>query len=348
MRYDINMLWVDDTPKWYSETKEIMEMDIEDQNLTADIHYISNCKELLNKIEQEQDGFKVYDMFFIDYSLSDEITGSNVIKMLRNININSDILFYSSEKENIIREEIKEDLSSYEGVYVANRENFRDQSLKLIKKNAKRLMSLSNIRGVLMDQTSENDYIILSYILKKFDQLGQEQKGEINNMVLTYMVSKQPSQVSISQKEIEKVRKSGISNIKKFLDLPSYLVPLDLKYKIFQMIIEFNNEGVFSDYTIENYFGDIVKKRNNVAHKKMDICRMQKNILYYDNINEYYKRQCPDNCDQHFDDNKISIPQWMDIRKQLISYGKCFDAIITDMMSNVDVEEEVAASIEQF
>ena len=67
-----------------------------------------------------------------------------------------------------------------------------------------------------------------------------------------------------------------------------------------------------------------------------------------DNINEYYKRQCPDNCDQHSDDNKISIPQWIDIRKQLISYGKCFDAIITELMSKADVEEEVAASIEQF
>lgn len=347
MRYDIKMLWVDDLPTWYNQTKEIVEMDVEDQNLLAEIEYISNCQELLYKIDQEQDGFKVYDMFFIDYALSDNITGSNIIKLLRDMDINSDILFYSSDNEDQIRDTIKKDLGSFEGVYVANRTNFRDQSQKLIKKNAKRLLSISNIRGVLMDQTSENDYIILSYIQEKFNSLDKEYKKEINSMVLNHLISDKTKYDNIYNKEVKKIQDQGITNIKKFLGLPSSLVPLDLKYRIFLKIHSSNSNGGSGDQWLDNYFNNIVTKRNTVAHKKLEICRMQKNILYYDNINQYNNRQCPESCDLHDDNNKISVEQWMNIKKQLIDYGKYFDDILHNLLNDINASEEVAATKEE-
>lgn len=345
MRYDIRLMWVEDMPKWYKEAKEIIEMDIEDECLNADINYISDGQELLDRLQREQEGFKLYDIFFIDYSLSNGIVGSNLIKELRKTNIDSDILFYSSDKEEVIRKEVIDDLGSFEGVYIANRSNFREKSLFLLKKNAKRLLSLSNIRGLLTDQTSENDYIIISYLYKKYDVLSKHQKEEIKKEVLDYMLSKQREYENKNKKEIENIEKNGIQNINKFLKLPSYVVPIDLKYKIFKMIIEFSGTKTFDNHSIEDYIGKIVNLRNTVAHKKLDICRTQKNILYYDNINQFCARRCPEDCKDHINEFKISVEGWKEIRRQIISYGTCFDAILGEIMNDIEVSEEIAANV---
>lgn len=52
------------------------------------------------------------------------------------------------------------------------------------------LTSLSNIRGYLMDQTSENDFTVQSYILYKFDKLTSVQKQKISNILLEYIKTK--------------------------------------------------------------------------------------------------------------------------------------------------------------
>lgn len=343
MRYDIRLMWVEDTPTWYNEAKEIIEMDLEDKYLSADIIYIDDGQKLLDMLQREQTGFKLYDIFFIDYSLSSGIVGSNIIRELRKVNIDSDILFYSSDKEELIREEIIKDLGSFEGVYIANRENFRDKSLSLVEKNSRRLLSLSNIRGLLTDQTSENDYIIVSYLYRKYDNLTTEQKQEIKNVVLDFMISKQIEYEDKNKKEIERIKKNGINNINNFLKLPSYVVPIDLKYRIFNKIIEFSEEKAFNDHPIEIYLSEIVNLRNTVAHKKLDICRMQDHILYYDNIKQFSNRQCPDKCEERVDEHIISVEQWMNIRKQIIEYGKCFDIILGEIMEEV-MSEEVAVT----
>ena len=41
-----------------------------------------------------------------------------------------------------------------------------------------------------------------------------------------------------------------------------------LKYKMFERMIEFDNTLAFSEITIEQYLSEIVKARNNLAHKK--------------------------------------------------------------------------------
>ena len=190
MRYDLNILWVEDTATYYEETKEILETYAEDNGISLKFHYIQDVNVFFEKIKNNEKGFRLYDIFFIDYSLSSGIVGSQLITDLRAKNMDSDILFYSSDKESEIRRIIEEDIGSFEGVYVANRDNFDDKSYLLINKNARCLTSLSNIRGYLMDQTSENDFTVQSYILYKFDKLTSVQKQEISNILLEYIKTK--------------------------------------------------------------------------------------------------------------------------------------------------------------
>ena len=209
MRYDMNILWIEDTKAYFDESKEILEALAEDIGISIKFHYIQDVMEFFDMIKQNESGFKIYDIFFIDYSLSSKVEGDKLIADLRTKKLDSDILFYSSDRESEI-ESIKNDIFSFEGVYVANKENFDDKSYWLIKKNARRLTSLSNIRGYLMDQTSENDFTVQSYILNRFDNLTQEQKREISDMLLNHIKNKKEKFVKQASDEIIKLEEGGI------------------------------------------------------------------------------------------------------------------------------------------
>ncbi|WP_273401743.1 hypothetical protein [Traorella massiliensis] len=327
MRYDLKIMWVEDTPDFFEETKDILEMYAEDNGIALSFDYIDNVKNFLERMRYDMEGFKVYDIFFIDYTLSSSVYGSELIKKLRKEKMDSDILFYSSEHETDIREIVINDLGSFEGVYIANRINFEDKSNYLINKNARRLTSLANIRGFLMDQTSENDYTMKSYIYNKFDLLTSEQKNEIKEMILDFMKEKLNLIDSKAATEISYLENNGIKSISRVMGILNDLFPIEMKYKVFQKMIEFNRETQFQDVTLQMYIDEIIKARNNLAHKKLDVCRKQKYILYYDNKKQFDARQCPIDCEEHIDENKYSIKEWNDIRKNVIKFGKDIDKL---------------------
>lgn len=327
MRYDLKILWVEDSRVFYDSAKGILIMYAEDNGISLDFEYVEDVEVFIEKIEKETNRFKAYDICFVDYNLSQKILGNDLIKQLKRKELDSDILFYSSEYEPKIREDIREDLSSFEGVYIANRENFEEKANYLITKNARNLTKLSNIRGFLMDQTSENDYIIKSYILRKFAELSTEQKEEISKFVLQ-IVRQSAERFKIKANSlVEQLDEKGIEDIKKFMRNMNDVVPLKLKYQIFEKMITFLGEVSFEEVTLEKYFEDIVKARNNLAHKKLDLCKMQRYIKYYDDIDQFENRKCPKDCKEHTNDNKYSMDDWNEIRKNVQKFGRSIDAV---------------------
>ena len=327
MRYDLRVLWVEDTPTFYKETKEILEMFAEDNGISLRFDYIENTNDFFDKMKNDVQGFKLYDIFFVDYSLSHGIVGSELIKKLRDEKVDSDILFYSSENEADIRDEVKENLGSFEGVYIANRTNFEEKSNYLINKNARRLTTLSNIRGFLMDQTSENDYTIKSYILRNFSKLSLPQQKEITEMLLDFIKKKVQNFDTKANDEIIKLETKGISNINQTMKMMDELFPIKLKYEVFEKMVDFLAETEFEEVTVQQYIDEIIKARNTLAHKKLDVCKTQKYIKYYDTINQFEDRQCPEDCGAHSDDNKYSLEQWDALRKKVQKFGKSIDVI---------------------
>lgn len=307
--------------------KENLEMQAEDNGFSLMFDYIEDAKDFFEKMKNDAQGFKLYDIFFVDYSLSNGVIGSSLIKNLRKESVDSDILFYSSENESDIREEIIENLGSYEGVYVANKTNFDEKSNYLINKNVRRLTSLSNIRGFLMDQTSENDYTIKSYILRNFSKLSKDQKEEISKMLLNFMNNKLETFENKATNEIETLKKSGIIKIKDTMDMMDELFPIKLKYQIFEKMVAFLDEPGFKEVTVQQYIDEIIGARNKLAHKKLDVCKTQKYIKYYDTITQFEDRKCPDDCMNHSNKYKYSLEEWNDLRKKVQKFGKSIDII---------------------
>lgn len=332
MRFDINILWIDDSPNWQKEQQELFELYIDEYGLLYHIDYNNNVDTVISRLSNEAAGFKVYDLIFVDYNISNTLLGNQIIDMLRSKDIDADILFYSAQAVNDLKRIIFESNGTFEGIYVANRDDFQNKAVSLYKKNIRNLLSLSNIRGFLADKTSENDYVVTSYILRSFGELSNESQREILDSIQLMVDHEKEMQESKMEIYTKIVGETKI-DIKKLMSLPSYILPLKAKYLIFDQILNKQNNNTFCEHNITDYLDQIVKKRNTVAHKKLDVCRQQRFIKHYDNIDQYERNICPEDCNEHTDDRKISLDEWFEIVKLTNIYSQLFDKISSELTS---------------
>lgn len=330
MRFDINILWIDDSPDWQKQQQELFELYIDEYNLLCHIEYTENGDSIIDRLSNESVGFKVYDIIFVDYNISSSLLGNRIIDMLRSKDIDADILFYSAQAANDLKKIIFENSGAFEGIYIANRDDFQNKAVSLYKKNIRNLLSLSNIRGFLADKTSENDYVVNSYILRNFEKLSIETQNQIRDSIKE-KVDIEKNRQNLKMEDYIKIIGKEDLNINKLLGLPAYILPLEIKYTIFDAILKAQNNSTFDEYSIAKYLDEIVKKRNTVAHKKLDVCKQQRFIKHYDNINQYERNICPDDCSEHTDDRKISLEEWLEIVKLTNIYSQLFDNISSEL-----------------
>lgn len=325
MRCDLSIYWIEDTPTWRSATEKLLKLELLDSGISVDFICESNTDTARREIENSCIGFKKYDLFFVDLNISSDIDGTQIINALRKNHIDVDILFYSADKEKDIRDTVSQDFSSFEGVYIANRKTFQEKAIALIEKNARKLLSIQNIRGKLMDCTSENDFIITSYILEKYRTLTKDQKDKLDEVVKEYLVENIAGNAKKIESECARVSEHGIAKIKDFITQPSFIVPLELKYLIFGQMLSMLGEDATK---FENYFDKIVKKRNVLAHKKLDICDHADHIKYCDTLSQFKSRQCVEACEECTSSYSIAIDEWDEIRKNANDFSSLFDEIL--------------------
>lgn len=333
MRENISILWVEDSKSYYEEAKDILEMHAEDKGIKVNFKYVENAFSLLEELDKQVQGFQIYDICFVDYALSmpDNKTGENIIRELRQKKVGTDILFYSSENITTIRETIKQDLSSFEGVYVADRDTFEDKSKLLLNKNSKKLYSINNIRGILMNETSENDYIMKSYILKEYSTLLDEQKVEITKLIKEKILNKASNIDDISKKLLKRIEDERLLEAKRILSIVNDLLGLKDRYEILEKIIQYKSVSDVDSGKIDNYLNKLVDLRNKLAHRKLEICNSCQYVLHYNDINDYEQKHCCSECDDccvHTGDNKICVEEWNNLKKELIEFGQSMDKLL--------------------
>lgn len=329
MRYDIKIFWVEDTPSWGKTAQEVLTLNLEAEGIYVDFYLEKDAKKASDLLKNSCLGFKKFDVLFIDFNISsNDYDGAKLIQTLRTNNIDVDVLFYSADKEREIRGIMTENLSAFEGVYIANRDTFKDKALSLIEKNTRRQRSIKNIRGILMDNTSENDFIVRSYILEKYRELSDSQKGQLNEVIVKFLNEEILPISSAIQKFVADVSCNGVKKIGDFIGKPSYLVPLELKYIIFKKMSEILN---ITDFDVDTYNSNVVSKRNILAHKKLEICEDLSRIKYCDTLKQYKNRQCQTSCSVCKGEFSISVDEWNQIRKQTIEFSNILDNILDNL-----------------
>lgn len=151
MNLNYKVYWFEDTDEAYATLSRRVERYIRKQYF---IPQIERGRELSDLSGLD---LNTYDLIIVDLKLAKETKGNDVITQIREQNCVNDVLFYSSEGVQKLRELMQQ--NNLEGVFISDRKNeqFIDKVQQLIDKSVRRSIDVVNIRGIIMDQTSEFD-----------------------------------------------------------------------------------------------------------------------------------------------------------------------------------------------
>lgn len=159
MKINYYILWVEDDDSWFSTTSELLNETI----LELGFQPVISRKKSLDEVTAElaKSGLQNYDILLIDFKLRNSKNGDSIIDNIRDNNIFTDIIFYSSDKQ-IIIDSIKEHL--FEGVYHSDRNELEDKFEKVFKTTIKKVEEINSMRGLIVGETSELDALIEEHL----------------------------------------------------------------------------------------------------------------------------------------------------------------------------------------
>ena len=198
MNTTFKILWFEDEPVWFN----MEQLRIEGILKT---HYLIPVIE-----RRDGDDFDLeeltgndYDLIFMDYKLAEGKTGDTIVAAIRNSDILTDILFYSSEEQNMLSA-IREQMPPIDGVYLTKRDYtiFTEKAQRIIQKIVKRSEDVVNLRGFVLDNTSAFEVRIREILNICWQKFTQEQKNTLTQTLTKLLEGKKAwvsSQIDTAQ-----------------------------------------------------------------------------------------------------------------------------------------------------
>lgn len=198
MNTTFKILWFEDEPVWFNMEKLRIEGILK-------THYLIPVIE-----RRDGDDFDLeeltgndYDLIFMDYKLAEGKTGDTIVAAIRNSDILTDILFYSSEEQNMLSA-IREQMPPIDGVYLTKRDYtiFTEKAQRIIQKIVKRSEDVVNLRGFVLDNTSAFEVRIREILNICWQKFAQEQKNTLTQTLTKLLEGKKAwvsSQIDTAQ-----------------------------------------------------------------------------------------------------------------------------------------------------
>ncbi len=285
MKIKYHILWVEDEPSWYETTLQLFKDTLADDGFEL----ISERKDNIQQIREliAQDGLKKFDMLIIDFTLKDSETGDDIIKLIRENEIYTDVLFYSSAPDNVKESMFKNGL---EGVYTADRKDIEAKFNAVFKTTIKKIQEINAMRGLIMGETSELDVEIEDLVMLFVEKYNKSDK-DLRKIVKEKVLLKLESNVKNFWTNYDTFQKyfPKIDAVKKWEILRDLLKPLkdqDINIKTF---LKHNSTYQDQVITIRNQFAHvkpveengvlILKGRKDISFTDEKCVEIRKNII---------------------------------------------------------------------
>ena len=296
MNLEYNILWVDDN-------REGLE-DVFDTHIKGQIESLGFMMNLIkaedeNKLNEILNEKKYFNLIFMDYSFDDENKGIDFIKEIRKKDIYCNILFYSAQNTEELKEAIKQ--NDLNGIYIYYRPNILrdiDKIKKMIEFNILNNLDESAMRGIAMAQVAEIDHILLDIVRLLPDDDKWIQIEHNHKYAKSLYCKKNIDNMAINEEEKAVLRKKCVEILEITNDefKEAILEDAEKSSKIFPTSARvdflsgnriFNN--IIGNYNKEmlvlfkKYKTDVVEYRNKLAHYKspgeIDYAKLRKDII---------------------------------------------------------------------
>jgi CheY-like chemotaxis protein len=261
------MLWIDDQIDKFVNTLDY-KSDIE--NYLKELFFIPiiDICETVDEAKILITG-KKYDLILSDYNIDTE-KGDAFIRYIRDQHVNTEILFYTAQREPLMVDERSRDRISFfiipDDLY--GFPAFLEKIKQLIDLTIEKLQDLTVIRGLVMAETSQIDKLMEEIIFHYFVTQKNNERDSIWNKLMDEMEKNQKDKLDKSTNNCEKkctlkLRKKEVKDIIKSLEFESSRKAKTINKIMEQEKYDYNttNKNYFEDYKSE-----ISEHRNNLAH----------------------------------------------------------------------------------
>ena len=258
------ILWFEDEVTWFNMERLRINSILQEHYLIPEI------------VRKNGDDFDIseltgndYDLIIMDYKLAEGTTGDTVVTAIRENNILTDILFYSSEEHNMLTA-ISKGMPPIDGVYLTKRDYnlFTQKAENLINKIVKRSEDLVNLRGFVMDGSSDFEVRIQEILNIVWNKFTEEEKGILEEAVQRTIKRNEDRDQKTKKKvlEVNPTFPAAVNNIHFF----SHSDRLYLLEKVIKILLDnysLSEEEEFSSF--KAYYGkEISNYRNALGHRK--------------------------------------------------------------------------------
>lgn len=157
MKIEYRILWIDDSEEWVESKLEGVQEYLFEHGFVLE-------HDVFPAYDKDID-FSKYDIIAVDCNLSDSERGIDILKVIRDKDIYTEILFYSLDGESVLRAEVSK--NKIDGVYCAYRDDAIDTLKGVILTTIKKTQEINNLRGLVMAETSELDNIMKLILLSR-------------------------------------------------------------------------------------------------------------------------------------------------------------------------------------
>lgn len=283
MNLAYNILWFENDEQWVDSITEKLEDFFFDFGFLFNPDIYKDAQKLDTLINQINNHEKDADIILMDYNLLNNDKGNEIIKRIRAKDIFTEIIFYSEKTK--VKEKFADEC--IEGIYFSERDTLFLRLQQIIPHTIKKVVDLTNMRGLVMSETSLLDIelnnlilIILKFIDKKdsckrqllVDKVFQKRLEHAHNIKeIDHEIQKINKKDTIIFKINFNEREEYIKDIKILLEN----IESSDRYMFVNKLIK-EPECVGLDIQKEHtkfkqYFDDIIKKRNILAHVKEEI-----------------------------------------------------------------------------
>lgn len=264
MNCNFKILWFEDEASWYTLESYKIKGILGKHNLKDEIVRKTGLDFNENDIICND-----YDLILMDYKLASEDTGDKIISRIRSHDVLTDILFYSSQYDEMV-EAVMEITPPIDGVYYANRkfELFEAKLSSLINKIVKRSEDIINLRGFVLDNSCDFEVRIKEVINILWSKMSETEKAETEKLLSANLEHKK----SRNEKCVNKIYQEefpfiGANNDKYFLSHSDRLFFIENMMQIVQIERNSNDFERFNKFKMK-YEENISTYRNALGHRK--------------------------------------------------------------------------------
>ena len=363
MKIRYKIVWLDDEPSKMKTYIEEIKLILEENFFISDINEPYKSYEDFQRSFETSTSNDVYgdvfndcDLLLIDYNIAEkqeneQKTGATIIKQLRAKGIYTETIFYSNAMDEYRKKTNRDELDN---VIYADKNELINKVEQIIKKSVVQSMIISNLRGYLMDSTSDFDFICRNVSEYYFKRLNNNQQSEILQKAEEFIHAQYKTENSKFEKinkkyKIKKIFKDNIEIndistiftyneinneneriklLRQIFDSMESVITVRDKFRLMALILQDSKIENFEDIYSNNpendkYYNDIIKHRNSLAHNKLIYGQKCKSRIKIIKMLEEIECKCIDNKCK----NSYSYEDCKIIRENIYKYYLLFNKI---------------------